>query len=460
MATIALIGRPNVGKSSLFNRIVGERRAIEAIEAVEAGTTRDRLYAPVSYRGKQFTLVDVAGIGYGKEGIDAGVAEQIELAKQEADVFIVVFDAQAGILHEDEQVIASIRRLNKPTLLIANKADNMREAEAARSMNNVGFIGVFPTSAIHNSGIADVLDELIKHATALPSTGPKNEVPVALIGRPNVGKSTLLNHYAGAVRSVVSEQPGTTRDTVDVVIPYKEQQFRFVDTAGIRRSGKIEVGVEKFAVMRTVSAVEQADVCVLLIDAVDGPTAGDTHIAGLALEYGKGLILAVNKWDVAKSDLRPRSGRPEPSRTGEILNPKSENSDDELQRIFIAKLRAEFAFIPWVPVIFISAKEGLRTKTLLEQIWKINRVRKQRIEQELLNNVKAAAQSGHTHLPLIYSLTQANGAPLPTFEVTVNRPSTWHFSHLRYIENIIREADAYSGTPIKIQLVAYSKSQT
>ncbi len=450
MAIVALIGRPNVGKSSLFNRIIGMRRAIEA---EEPGTTRDRLYEQITHKETTFTLVDVAGIAEAEGELEESIADQITVVKDEADLFLLVTDAQAGLLSEDQHVIDMVRPLGKPVVVLVNKADSRQLVAEVEHQDAKGFIGPFATSAIHNSGIADVLDAVVKH---IPHTktgkSAGNTVSIALVGRPNVGKSTLLNQLAGEKRAVVSNVAGTTRDAVDITIPYKELQFKFVDTAGIRRRGKIETGIEQFSVLRTIRAIEDADIVILMIDATDGPAAGDAHIAGIALDLHKGLVLAVNKWDI-REKIKIKNLKLKIRGADE-----NEDTDEGAQRQFLSKLQDQLSFALWAPAVFISALDGLNTKKLLEVAWRVVHTRAKVLDQETLGAIKQAAEARHPHLPKIYSFEQLGTNP-PTFAVVINRPETWHFSFSRFIENLIREAEAYNGTSIKIELKAYSKSQ-
>ncbi|MFA6082267.1 MAG: ribosome biogenesis GTPase Der [Patescibacteria group bacterium] len=449
MATVALIGRPNVGKSSIFNRLIGQR---VAIEAREAGTTRDRIFGIANYRGTEFTVIDVAGIDSARTDFNMSVREQIETAKLQADVVILILDSQTGILTEDQIVIDQVRAMGKPTIVVANKADGLGQTNAVESWPSIGFGKILPVSAIHNNGIDDLQKQIL---AKLPNKSdapkqPKNMVKVAIIGRPNVGKSTLLNNIAGEQRAVVSNVAGTTRDNIDITLPYKEMQFQFIDTAGIRKRGKIEVGIEKFAVTRAVDAVQKCDVAFLLVNAMEGPTANDAHIAGIVLEFGKGLVIAVNKWDSYLKDFAEKNAKKTNAETG--------NLDDLAQREFLADLQATFAFIPWVVVIFISAADGLNVHKLLEQAHKVYHTRMINLEQSQLDNIATVAMANNGNLPLIYKIEQIGSNP-PTFAVYVNRPQTWHFSQSRYIENLIRDHEPFRGTPIKVELVPYSKSQ-
>lgn len=452
MAIVALIGRPNVGKSTLFNRMIGQRKAIEA---AEAGTTRDRIYGVVNKGKHHFTLVDVAGIIRSDDKLDMLVSEQVKIAQSEADLFLFIVDASAGLTAEDQHIAEMIRKLNKSVIVVANKADHSRIADQSYEFARLGLGDVLPVSAIHNIGVDDVIEKTLSALKIKESKiSTQNEIKVAILGRPNVGKSTLLNKIVGLNRSIVSPVAGTTRDAVDVGINYKNVAMRFVDTAGIRRSGKISVGIEKFSVMRAVKIVSEANIVILLIDANEGPTSGDTHIASLALEYGTGLILAVNKWDrIPESRITNHE-----SRNNKLLDNQTPHNDDELQRQFIGMLQSEFAFVPWAPVVFISAQEGLNTQKLLELVRSVSVRRQTSLTDSQLEEVKKVAETGHTHLPMMYKISQSGIKP-PHFTVLVNRPETWHFSYSRYLENIIRDAEPYTGTPIKIEIASYHRSK-
>lgn len=447
MAIVALVGRPNVGKSSLFNRLIGERRSIEA---AEAGTTRDRVYGHLTHKSYGLTLIDVAGVSEQAGELANSIKNQIEMAKREADLIILVVNASEGLTDEDKSIARDLRHLSKPIIVVANKADNRALETASLEFSELGFKDQFETSAIHNVGLTDLLDRVVQ---VLPKTAPinvaKNEIKVALIGRPNVGKSSLLNRYVGKERSTVSAMAGTTRDAIDAVVQYKERQIRFIDTAGIRRAGSVETGVEHFSVLRSLRAVEACDVSVVLIDAVDGPTHGDARIAGMAQDAGKGIIFAVNKWDLKKSGLHQN--------VQSSSNPKI-SDDDQLQRQFLANMGRVMAYLPYVPVVFISATAGLNTPKLMEQIRTVQNNRLIMLDQNQLDLIKLSAESSHTHMPMLYAIIQVSVAP-PTFELIVNRPETWHFSQVRFIENQIRQVEPYLGTPIVVNLVkkAYSK---
>lgn len=451
MSIITIVGRPNVGKSSIFNRLVGER---VSIEANEPGTTRDRIFGVMTYRDNIATVIDSAGIDFDKSQLENAeikkfMDQQISIALDQADVILFVIDAKEGITIDDEKIVDLIRKRNRPVVICANKADYIRDEQNATLINSMGFDGVYPVSAIHNNGIENLKSKLFSKIKSSKKVDKFSGIRVALSGRPNVGKSTLLNYFAGAERSIVAPIAGTTRDTVNQIIEYKGKRFEFIDTAGIRKRGKIVPGIEKFSVMRSVKAVQDSDIVVLLVDAAEGVKAGDAHIAGLAIELGKGLVVAVNKWDINKF----KSSKFKVRNEGGISN-----RDDYEQRVFIAELRDKFAFMAWAPIIFISAHNGLNCNKLLERIKVIDVVQNKKIDPSLLNKIQEIAKQKQPRLSLIYAINQLSGTP-PTFELVVNKPDSWHFSDLRLIENVIRTLEPYEGTPVKIVLTPYAKSQ-
>src|SRR5512143_4064708 len=331
LPVVAIVGRPNVGKSTLFNRLVGERIAI--VEDIP-GTTRDRIYATTEWRGREFSLIDTGGLEDPRTGeMEAAVRRQAEAAIAEADLVLFIVDAQSGILPVEHEVADLLRRSRKPVLLVANKADSWRGEAQAAEFYELGLGEVVAVSAIQGLGTGDLLDAVVEH---LPAEAPEEETAgarVAIVGRPNVGKSSFLNTLVGSERAVVSEVPGTTRDTIDTTMELDGRRVVLLDTAGIRRRGRIEEGIEKYALLRTAQALERADVAILLIDATEGITAQDVHIAGYALEASVGLVLAVNKWDVV--DRGP-----------------------EMTETVEAEVDREFHFVPWMPHHLVSAKTG------------------------------------------------------------------------------------------------------
>lgn len=456
---VAIVGRPNVGKSTFFNRMIGDRRAI--VEDMP-GTTRDRIYGDTDWNGRTFTLIDTGGLEFGN--IPVGqvgltgqpgdlmdhVQEQAELAIEEADVIVLLVDARSGITAADEEVAELLRRSNKPVILAANKADNAARRQDAVEFYSLGLGEPIPISALQGVGTGDLLDRIVEE---LPpedeeeASEEEDETPrIAIIGRPNVGKSSLLNAILGTQRSIVSAVPGTTRDSIDTDFEYKGQKIRLIDTAGIRRRGHIGPGIEKFSVLRSLRALERADVALLLIDASEGLTAQDTHIAGEIHAQTKGVIVVVNKWDLAQEQRRAE-------REGRYLSPEEEIRSAEEYRRYLAE---GLKFIPYAPIIFASAKTGYHVQSILETALNITQMRFLRVPTAKLNEVVQEAVRRHNPTVVrnkvlkIYYATQVRVNP-PTFVFFVNDTEAVHFSYERYLENRLREAFSFKGTAIKLQ---------
>ncbi len=427
---VAVVGRPNVGKSTLFNRLIGERLAI--VEDLP-GTTRDRLYGTVEWNARQFSLIDTGGLDDAKAEIPKAVRRQAEAAIQEADVVLFLVDAKTGIVPIDHDVAEQLRRSGKRVVLAANKADSWRGEAQAAEFYELGLGEVHAVSALAGHGTGDLLDALV--AVLPPERTPEEEQAeprIAIVGRPNVGKSSFLNRLVGEERAVVGEQPGTTRDTIDTTFVHEGRRVRLVDTAGIRRRGRIEQGIEQYALLRTVHALERADVAILLVDATEGITAQDTHIAGYAIEAGVGLVLAVNKWDAVE---------------------RSEEQTHEMEAI----VAREFHFAPWMGHRFVSAKTGRNVTATLDDAIAVVEVRTQRIATADLHRLLIEAIAAHPppsdkgKQVRFRHVTQAKAAT-PTFVFFVDRPEAVHFTYQRYLENRIRERFEFLGTPIRIQL--------
>jgi GTP-binding protein len=443
---VALVGRPNVGKSTLFNRFIGQRRAI--VEDLP-GTTRDRLYGETEWNGVVFTVVDTGGLeivdsskqrrpqdrpvplSTASAGLIEEIRAQAEVAIAEADVIVLLVDALDGLTPSDEDVAQVLRRAARPVLVVANKADNEARRQAAVDFFALGLGEVYPISALHGTGVGDLLDEIV---AALPPALSEEEEPeavkIALVGRPNVGKSSLLNRLLGEERAIVSPIPGTTRDSIDTYLTWEGQPLLLIDTAGIRRRGRIDRGIEKYSVLRAVKAISRADVVVLLLDAQDVVTAQDAHVAGYILDENRSVIVLVNKWDVVEKDTY--------------------TMDAYTQRI-----RAELKFLDFVPVLFISALTGQRVDKILPLALQVCQERARRIPTAELNRLVEEIKIRHTpphkgsrQLKLMYA-TQAGIDP-PTFVFFVNDARLVHFSYERYIENQIRRHHSYLGTPIKL----------
>ncbi len=432
---IAIVGRPNVGKSTLFNRLLGERTAIVQDEP---GTTRDRLYGDAEWSGRRFTVVDTGGLLTGPESTDntevmyKQVREQAEQAIEEADLLLFTLDASQGITPTDEEVADILRRTEKPVVVVANKADSQSREDSSVEFYTLGMGEPIAVSAYHGRGVGDLLDRVV--SLLPPEPGGEEEesaaIRIAIVGRPNVGKSRLLNAILGQERSIVSDVPGTTRDPIDTELEWNGFDLVLVDTAGIRRRGKVEPGIEQYSVIRTLRAISRADVVLLLFDAVEGITAQDEHIAGYVLDESKGLVLVVNKWDLIEKD-------------------------GNTMREFIARFRERLQFLSWAPIVFISAKFSQRIPTVLEAAIRVADAREQRVTTANLNRLMKEAIADHEPpskprkwLKFMYA-TQADVRP-PTFVFFVNDTKQVQFGYRRYLENRLRERFGFEGTPIRL----------
>lgn len=427
---VAIVGRPNVGKSTLFNRLAGERLAI--VEDTP-GTTRDRLYTDVIWRNKVFTLVDTGGLVMaGEDEITRHVRQQVQLAIAEADVIVFLTDITTGLLGADQEIADLLRRANKPTILVANKADNLKREMAVHEFHALGLGEPLCISAAKGMGTGELLDAILE---ALPSAPEEEEVSeealrIALVGRTNVGKSSLLNRLLGEERVIVSPTPGTTRDAVDTPIRFLDREIILVDTAGIRRRGSIEPGLEKYSVLRALRAISRADIVLLVLDATLGVDAQDAHIAGYALDEAKSIIVIVNKWDLVEKTSHTMA-------------------------LYEQEIRQALRFMPWVPIVFVSALTGQRVHHILPLALRIDQERRQRLSTAELNALireAVARRSPPTRQGKklrIYYGTQVSVAP-PTFVLFVNDKRIVHFGYERYLENQIRERYRYEGTPIRL----------
>jgi GTP-binding protein len=431
MPIVALVGRPNVGKSTLFNRLIGEHRAVVH---EQPGTTRDRLYGTTEWRERGFTVIDTGGIGLdtGEGDLLADIRLQAEEAMRQADIIIWVVDASTGLTAADDEVAIKLRPSKKPVILTANKAENQRrQMDAMAEFSPLGFGEPIIISALHGEGTGDLLDAIVDW---FPKSPPDEETPpavsIAIVGHPNVGKSSLVNTLVGSRRTIVRDEAGTTRDAIDTPIVRDGQNILLIDTAGIRRRGRIQPGVEKFSVLRAVRAIERADVAVLLVDATEGLLAQDAHVAGYVDEAAKGLIVAVNKWDLVEK--HPRA-----------------------QQEYTQVLRRELKFADWAPVIYLSARTGQRVDRVVSQAVAIQAERTKRIPTPQLNNVIRNAVETH---PLndrgrtlkIYYSAQVGTSPT-RFTCFCNDPRLVHFSYVRYLDNTLREHFGFDGTPIRIE---------
>ncbi len=426
---VAVVGRPNVGKSTLFNALAGERLSIVKDTP---GITRDRLYTDVEWLDKKFTLIDTGGIEPdSKDIILSQMREQAQIAIDTADVILFMTDVKQGLVDADSKVADMLRRSGKPIVLVVNKVDSYEKMMPdVYEFYNLGLDDPYPISASERQGLGDLLDKVISYFPEGSSEAEEDDTPkVAIIGKPNVGKSSIINRLIGEKRLIVSDIAGTTRDAVDTRLKRNNKEYIFIDTAGLRRKNKIKEELEKYMIVRTVSAVERCDVAVLVIDATEGVTEQDAKIAGIAHERGKGMIIVVNKWDLVEKDNK-------------TLNE------------FTKKIRDTLSFMPYAELLFVSAETGQRLPKLYEMIDVVIENHAMRVQTGVLNEIMAEAvalQQPPTdkgkRLKLFY-ITQAAVKP-PTFVIFVNDKELMHFSYTRYIENKIREAFGFQGTPLK-----------
>jgi len=425
---VAIVGRPNVGKSTLFNRLIGGR---QAIVSEVSGTTRDRLYGEAQMGRLSFAVIDTGGLVPGAdEGYPALIRLQVETAVTEADVILFLVDAVSGVMPLDEEIAHLLRRTDKAVLLLANKADNDARREAAAEFYSLAIGDPIPVSAYHGIGLGDLRERLEALLPPAEAEAPAEALGLAIVGRPNVGKSALVNAILGQERVLVSAEPGTTRDAVDTRLEYEGKRLLLIDTAGIRRRGRIARGIEKYSVMRAEQALTRADIGLLVLDAPEGVAAQDLHIAGYVADAHKGLIVVANKWD---------------------LMDDTEESREAFARPALRRLR----FAPWAPLAFVSAKTGLNVDGLLDLALEVSDSRFLRVPTGELNTVvqKAVAEhrppsKGRRWLRILY-VTQAEANP-PTFVFFVSDASLLHFSCRRYLENALRRAFGFEGTAIRL----------
>ena len=424
---VAIVGQPNVGKSTLFNRIINERVAI--VED-RPGVTRDRNYARASWMGHQFSIIDTGGITWEDSTIDEEIRAQAEIAIEEADVIVMLADASQGVTSLDERIAHLLYRADKPVLLAVNKADNPEQRTDIYDFYRLGLGDPIPVSGSHGTGIGDLLDEVVKNFPADAEKTEEGVISFSVIGRPNVGKSSIVNRLLGEERVIVANEEGTTRDAIDTPFVKDGTKFRVVDTAGIRRRGKVYEKTEKYSVMRAMSAMERSDVAILVLDASTGIREQDKHVAGYAHEAGLGMIIAVNKWDLPKKD--------------------SSSGKD-----FEAVIREEFSYLDYAPIVFVSAKTGKNIDQLPKMVKEVYENKNQRIQSSVLNDLLLEA-SRLVPAPMVkgkrlrvYYMTQVKTNP-PTFVVFCNDPELMHFSYQRFLINQLRENFDFTGTPIKI----------
>lgn len=444
---VALVGRPNVGKSTLFNRLIGERRAI--VEN-EPGTTRDRIYGEAEWAGHTFIVVDTGGLDIAASDKTAGkdaqttalglssrdyvreMRAQAEIAIEEADVVVFLVDARDGVTAADQDVADVLRRSGRPVLLAVNKSDNEARRQAALEFYELGLGEAYPISGLHGTGTGDLLDAVVAGMPKLDESVEDQAVHIAIVGRPNVGKSSLLNALLQQERAIVSPLPGTTRDALDTPLKWEGRDVVLIDTAGIRRRGRVEGGVEKYSVLRAFNAIERADVALLVLDATTGITAQDTHVAGFILDAYKSVAIIVNKWDAV------------------------ENKESDVIEAYTQTVRQQLRFLDYVPMLTVSALTRQRVSKILPLALMIAEQRKARIPTGELNRLMREAVQAHPapnrrgkQLKFFYA-TQAETEP-PTFILFVNDRELVHFSYARYLENQIRSAFPFTGTPLRLE---------
>lgn len=424
---IAIVGRPNVGKSTIFNRIAGERLSI--VEDTP-GVTRDRLYARCSWLTKEFRLIDTGGIQIADQPYQTEIKAQVEIAIEEADVIIFVVSGKTGLTDDDKYIASMLQKSKKPVVLAVNKIDDDSRLANIYEFYALGVGDPIAVSGVHGIGIGDVLDSCINLFKEKDNTDKNEGTRIAVIGEPNVGKSSLVNAILNENRSIVSNVQGTTRDAIDTPFTYEGKPYVIVDTAGIRKRGKVYESIEKYSVLRALSAIERADVVLFLIDAEKGIREQDKHVAGYAEEAGKPVVIVVNKWDTVEKD-------------------------DKTMNVFIEKVRTEFAYLAYAPIVFVSAKTRQRVMTILPVVDKVYENTLRRISTNVLNEViadfqmvtPAPARNGKRFR--IYYATQVGVQP-PTFMLSCNEPSLLHFTYRRFIENQLRQSFDFEGTPIHL----------
>lgn len=426
---VAIVGRPNVGKSTLFNALAGERISIVKDTP---GVTRDRIYADVSWLNYDFTMIDTGGIEpESKDIILSQMREQAQIAIDTADVIIFLVDVKQGLVDSDSKVADMLRRSNKPVVLVVNKVDSFeRDSLDVYEFYNLGIGEPYPISASSRLGFGEMLDAVVAHFPEPTGETEEDDIPrIAIVGKPNVGKSSLVNKLCGQERSIVSDIAGTTRDAIDTKVRYNKKDYIFIDTAGIRRKSKIKEEIERFSIIRAVAAVEKADVVIIMIDATEGVTEQDAKIAGIAHERGKGIIIAVNKWDAIEKN-------------------------DKTMKEHTDKIRQTLSFMPYATILFISVKSGQRLGKIYETIDAVIENNSMRVATGVLNEIVSEAvalQQPPTdkgkRLKIFYT-TQVSVKP-PTFVIFVNEKYLMHFSYVRYLENRIRDAFGFEGTSLK-----------
>ncbi|MUV06604.1 ribosome biogenesis GTPase Der [Planococcaceae bacterium Storch 2/2-2] len=426
--TVAIVGRPNVGKSTIFNRIVGER--ISIVEDVP-GVTRDRIYSSAEWLMHDFNMIDTGGIDIGDEPILEKIKAQAEVAIDEADVIIFLTNGREGVTDADEYVAKMLYRTKKPVVLAVNKVDNFEQRDMIYDFYSLGFGDPHPVSGAHGLGIGDLLDEVAKHFPMLEEEVIEDDViRFCLIGRPNVGKSSLVNALSGEERAIVSDVAGTTTDATDTDYEYEGQKYKIIDTAGMRKKGKVYEKTEKYSVMRALRAIERSDVVCIVLNAEEGIREQDKRIAGYAEEEGRGIIFVVNKWDTLKKDTKTMDQ-------------------------FTDKIRYHFPFLDYAPIMYVSAKTKQRVPIIFDRVKLVSENHALRIQSSTLNEViedaiaRTPTPSDKGKRLRVYYTTQVAVRP-PTFVVFVNDPQLMHFSYERFLQNTLRNAFGFEGTPIRI----------
>ena len=431
---VAIVGSPNVGKSTIFNRIIGDRRAIVDDEA---GITRDRLYGKANWLGKSFTLIDTGGIELENRPFQEQIRAQANIAIEEADIILFVVDGQVGITNDDIMVARILRKVKKPILLLVNKIDEGLQAANAAEFYTLGLGEPIPVSGSHGVGIGDVLNKIIDNIQDEKDEINENEITFSLIGRPNVGKSSLTNAILNQDRVIVSDISGTTRDSIDTPFTRDGVDYIVIDTAGLKKKGKIYEAVDKYSAIRALKAIERSEIVLLVLDGSVGATDQDKHVIQYATDLHKAIIIVVNKWDLVDKDT---------------------NTMSEFEKT----IRKEYKFLDYAPIIFLSALTKRRVNTLFEKLTEVHEAYHTRIKTSLLNDVLQEAQVMNQAPDFnggrlkIYYATQVLTAP-PTITISVNDPEFMHFSYQRYIENRLRETFNFDGTPIRIQLKKHRK---